>query len=298
MPSQNSLVKDARAAAPELDFDGVTISEGELHTIQDHNNPGWVNLGQRGRNPDDDFKLSVELIRCVHGLLEEDKEDEASLIVVEYNLRNRRDPFHYSSFYTEFTFDPKPSSGQQPEYPSVMECAPFRKNKRFEVVDVQVDLEKYAKLKVGGEGAGAKAEAEGGVSQRESFVKGYYIRCQSSSSFNPAKNNLKDFVWWQMDENKKTKSGVPATLRVAILVQRPPRSKALFVGKFKVDLEAGFGLTLNRTWKRLTRDKELKDDPVVFDPSEPPVGGDGIDEKNLGKYRGDALEELTIVFPN
>ena len=298
MPSQKSLAKGAQAAAADLDFDGVTISEGELHTIQDHNNPGWVNLGQRGRSPNDDFKLGVELIRCVHGLMQKDKEDEGSLIVIEYNLRNRRNPFHYSSFYTEFTFDPKPGAGQQPEYPFVVESAPFRKNKRFEVVDVTVDREKYATLNVGGGGAGANANAEAGLTQKESFVKGYYVRCQGLYSFNPKKNNLKDFVWWQMNEIKKTNSGVPATLRVAILVQRPPRSKALFVGKFKVDLEAGFGLTLNRTWKRLTRDKELVDDPVVFDPSEPPVGGDGIDEKNLGKYRGAALEELTIVFPN
>ncbi|KAI1749166.1 hypothetical protein F4782DRAFT_514787 [Xylaria castorea] len=82
-------------------------------------------------------------------------------------------------------------------------------------------------------------------------------------------------VIWTVSENEKTKRGIPATLRTAVLLQRS--SSANFTGRVQIDAQvSGFSLASST---------DPKDDPIIFNPLLSQIGEIGnISVDNLGDF--------------
>ena len=90
--------------------------------------------------------------------------------------------------------------------------------------------------------------------------------------------HMDDTVDWYVQENPRTREGIPQVLRTAILLSRDSDEKFLMSIKIETDIT---GFDLERALRR-----QPVDDPVIFDPHMPPFGSgtELIDSSALGKY--------------
>ncbi|KAI1735240.1 hypothetical protein F4680DRAFT_435894 [Xylaria scruposa] len=97
-------------------------------------------------------------------------------------------------------------------------------------------------------------------------------------------------VVWTILEDEKTKSGIPSTLRTAVLLQRS--SSAVFIGRVQIDAQvSGFSLA-SRT--------DPEDDPIIFNPLLSPMLSptekiDNISGDNLGDFDGKRLFSYSFL---
>jgi hypothetical protein len=80
--------------------------------------------------------------------------------------------------------------------------------------------------------------------------------------------NRPNSVRWTMLENASQQSGVPAYLRTAVLLKREANDNGVFIGNVTVTTNVSWWANLAEKTRKLTGVVK-KDDPVIFDPTEP-----------------------------
>jgi len=127
MPSQNDLHQGI-----ELDIFEASLNEG---TIRERNDPAdeiqRTVITDRGLTTP--YKIQALLRACVQGKLDEETNTPASLIIVDYSLKNLKEGSCFTSVQTSFTFMEygKPGDSEEVASPSVVAYAPFEEEVRF-----------------------------------------------------------------------------------------------------------------------------------------------------------------------
>ncbi|KAL2046275.1 hypothetical protein N7G274_001722 [Stereocaulon virgatum] len=272
---------------------------GETKT---HNVP--KNEQQRGvvtfRDSEPGLTVSVEMVLCVHGWENPDKQQAVSLMVFDYKLHYTKGDYYIRSVETEFVFDEMTVStalGGERANPEVLAYAPFEKELRWNETTADVKNERHGDAKVGGNYI-ATAEVSAGGAKEISHQQKYFDRGVASRKYNN-KSRRWDRVSWFLQQNGIQGHGVPSTFSVAILLRRA--SDPMYTGTFDLRVEAGLWENLKSGIRRFFRKTE--DDPVIFNPKRRPEGSrlmkvqKDIDEEKLGALaKDDELIKLVKVW--
>lgn len=264
------------------DFFEVAEGEGELRT---QNLPSQVqrpNITDRGKKSK--FKVQTRLHLCVHGYIDKtvDPKVRASLIVLEYELKCIEPNSSFTSVYTLLKFgESKDKSGTKPaSLPSVKLNQPFWSSQRWNITTENIENGWNVNGTVGGGFGPATVEGTTGYQHNTSHDQIHYIEGDTGRHFNKDLQ-LYDQVWWNINENQSQRDGIPRNFRVAILLERS--SDADFEATFALEIHAGFRYVASKVWDWCRGRAEI-DDPIVFRPSEAPLGDTaGIDADHLEK---------------
>jgi hypothetical protein len=225
-------------------------------------------------------KGSVD-IRCscldvIHGLFSASSDPFATLIVLQFRFDARKQARRFESVDISLEF-----KGMKPgeSGPEVFAIAP---DGRMSLVPTtqHEDVKRNVSLQLGG------AAPVGGVSATGTVVWEKTVgRDTSDQTTVTGSIDLKGRNWrpsncasWTLLENQTTKTGVPTSMRTAILLKRKDESP--FQCVVKIDASVDFKSTLERVFGG--KGREPRDDPVLFDPELDPTN-------NLRKYE---IEEL------
>lgn len=232
-------------------------------------------------------KGSVD-VRCVavdvvHGTLEPDGEP-ATLLVFDFLFDPRKRARRIVEAHISFTFASE--GGGSNSDPIVLNMAP--KGRMTLVQTTQTETTTH-----GGEanaGGGALGMTLGGTLKWEKSVS----RETSDATTVVGSIDLVGRNWgasngvsWALLENKSVATGVPASVRTAVLLQRVD-PEAEFHAAFKIRAQADL-----RSSVEMLFGKTPKDDPILYDPSLPPTHKlQNYDVDHLGKID---LNDLSAV---
>lgn len=221
-------------------------------------------------------------IRCtardvVHGYLE-DGTGPATLIVHDFQFDPRKVARRIRSVDIEFFY--YSTDGTQPE---VLNVAP---NGRMTLVETSQTETKTSStdLSAGADSFGAQI----GVGHKWEKTVNREItdatRIIGSMDLKKRNYGKPNTASWTLLENASAETGVPAHLRVAILLRHEETEfQCQYQIKSRVDLVSKMGALFRSI---------PKDDPILYDPSLPPTNALQYDVQNLGAVQ---LQELTVV---
>lgn len=293
MPTQEDFTNDFTFEVFEDLFYGA-----ELKTRNPRDDPRQREvITDRGR-ASNEFKATARLAVCVHGFLDSTISSPvpASLIVFEFTLNSLHRKHTYRSLYTSLAFNISDPNADPKTTPQIIAFAPFEKAVSAHGVDVEKKKTKNTALQsvsvIGPGGAGATIGGNISRGLEQNYKKRYTQLLQASRHISHDGSLGYDTAWWNMRENEVLHDGIPTSLRIAVLLQRASRDEK-FVGNFTMKLDAGVWYKVKERWNDFWGLVEL-DDPVIFDPSLPPLGEmEGIDPENLGALRnGEDLQTL------
>jgi len=225
-------------------------------------------------------KGSVD-IRCscldvIHGLFSASSSSFATLIVLQFRFDARKRARRFESVDISLEF-----KGMNPgeSGPEVFAIAP---DGRMSLVPTtqHEDIKRNVSLQLGGAAPVGGVSATGTVGWEKAVSRDTSDQTTVTGSI-----DLKGRNWgpsncasWTLLENKTTKTGIPTSMRTAILLKRKDESP--FQCVVKIDASVDFKSTLERVFGG--KGREPRDDPVLFDPELDPTN-------NLRKYE---IEEL------
>ncbi|KAE8443863.1 hypothetical protein EG329_001272 [Mollisiaceae sp. DMI_Dod_QoI] len=298
MVSQSDLLSPHEIAVYHDDDKGGTLKTSNLKG--QYQRPIITSRGKKST----DYKATCILKTCVHGHLDSSTPTPipASLIVLEYSL-NALANNKYISAYTELQFSPgildkktKPptaSSTNTSTPPQVLAWAPHTSKANLTSASkTKTKDRKFEGLKLDILGNGGELSTSLGNSTTSTGNRTYFQLLQSDKALSAKAGTGADVVWWAMQQNQFEKDGVPPAITCAVLVQRDVGdAKEKFSAKFVLTLEAEKKHAARESWNRFWG--IVQDDPVLFDPTLPKVGGEGVDEGHLDWYRvNDDLERM------
>ncbi|KID79733.1 uncharacterized protein G6M90_00g016590 [Metarhizium brunneum] len=258
------------------------------------------------RNPTSPYKIQVLLRTCIHGTMDIQTKQPASLIIVDYSIMITKEGARFSTVDTSFEFSEYLTPAEQAEAagsfsrgtcPSVIAYAPFEEPVRFNYMASEESKKTQLEVKLSPEVAGVKpGEVSFGQERESTYSRRYFDQGLGGRNFD--QNGCAYRVWWNLIQNKKDNAGVPPKFRVAILLQRTGTGK--FQAKFGFAARGGFGYRLEELTNRWLR-RTAVDDPIIFDPSADPIGSDldgmKIDQQELRKLKvGSELANLGRVW--
>jgi hypothetical protein len=220
-------------------------------------------------------------IRCscldvVHGFFSAESKVFATLIVLQFRFDPRKRARRFESVDISLEFGSmKPGEGG----PEVYAIAPGEKLSLVPTTQHE-EVKRNAGLQLGGAAPVGGVTATGTVGWEKSVSRDTSDQTTVTGSI-----DLKGRNWgksncasWTLLENKSAKTGVPASMRTAVLLKRKDESP--FQCVVKIHASVDFKSTLERVFGG--KGREPKDDPVLFDPELEPTN-------NLRKYD---IEEL------
>jgi hypothetical protein len=262
------------------------LSQGaHLKTTNDPSDPYQRDvITSRGRKSQ--FKALVTLTSCVHGHLDSSVNNPvpATLVILHYELHCLSGRHKFDTAYTELEFSNEVRTSP-PNEPHVIALAPFHQTATANERTTEVVRNSGSRLEgVGADvlGIGAHIYGNVGTAVEEMYEQRHFQLLQASREMSRYASAGPNIVWWNMRATQhpgEKSEGIPPVLRVAALVQRKDYAK--FQAKFLLRLEAGVWYRAGASWKNFWGIGS--DDPILFDPSRDPVGGEGIDKDNLGK---------------
>jgi hypothetical protein len=222
-------------------------------------------------------------IRCscldvIHGLFSIESEVLATLIVLQFRFDARKRARRFESVDISLEF-----KGMKPgdSGPEVYTISPVGRMSLVPTAQHE-DIKRNASLQLGGAAPLGGVTATGTVGWEKSVSKDTSDETTLTGSI-----DLKGRNWgksncasWTLLENKTTKTGVPTSMRTAVLLKR--KDETPFQCVVKIDASVDFKSTLERVFGG--KGREPKDDPVFFDPELEPTN-------NLRKYD---VEELGV----
>jgi hypothetical protein len=271
-------------------------------SLKEHNYPADEiqrhKITQRGI--DSDFKVIVTLVTCVHGILSEEDPTPASFMIFEYHLSCAKMNHVFDAVKTNFKFDfesvKDPKHAPRSEAcPDVLAYAPFRMTERFDhsTSEIRKNIAREVKAGLDIPIAGVvvpKLEASQGTEREETYEQSYFAEGQADVSWD-ARSKRNYGVWWDIRHNEKKSHGVPSIFRTAILLKR--QNERPFKAKFTCIVKGGLLFELKQKILGLVD----PDDPINFDPNEPPKGGHGLNPRSLGLLAdGQKLDSLAYVW--
>lgn len=256
------------ASRAEITF--FEIAEGELKT---RNLPGQIqrpSTTDRGRETK--FKVQANLHTCVHGILNNSSNPKvrASLIVLEYQLKCLEPQSSFESIHTKLTFRENSTKGthEVPSRPHVKQTEPFSTSERWDVTTEVVASDSHLEGTAGVGFGPVTLEGTAGGGRESAHEQLHFIEGDTGRHFNKD-TQVYDEAWWNIVQNQSQKHGVPRNFRVAVLLERS--SDAKFEATFALEVHAGFRYAASKAWNWL-RGRAQGDDPIVFDPAQPPQG--------------------------
>ncbi|KAL8738810.1 MAG: hypothetical protein Q9181_000452 [Wetmoreana brouardii] len=220
-------------------------------------------------------------IRCscldvVHGLFSAESEVFATLIVLQFRFNARKHARRFESVDISLEFGGmKPGEGG----PEVHAIAPEGRMSLVPTTQHE-EVKRSGGLQLGGAAPVGGVTATGTVGWEKSVSRDTSDETSVTGSI-----DLKGRNWgesncasWTLLENKTTKTGVPTSMRTAVLLKRKDESP--FQCVVKIDAKVDFKSSVERLFGG--KGREPKDDPVLFDPELEPTN-------NLRKYE---IEEL------
>ncbi|EUC39824.1 hypothetical protein COCMIDRAFT_10164 [Bipolaris oryzae ATCC 44560] len=209
-------------------------------------------------------------IRCacldvIHGLMSPDADEFATIIVLNFRFDSRKTARRILAVNITLQFAPEQPGDPEPE---VFQITPFDS-----MVMVQTMQTEEKKIMAGVNlGAPPLAGVELGVDlgwersvNRETTDA---TRVIGSIDLLGRTYGNADSASWSLIENSTTKTGVPSTMRTAILLKR--QDEKPFRCDFKIEAKVDPKSSIERSFQRLFGGRP-KDDPLLFDPQLPPT---------------------------
>lgn len=239
------------------------------------------------------YKTTVTLTTCVHGYLDAlaTPAVPASLIVLEYSLNAISDE-KYATAYTSLEFS-KMDPAAAGKGPKIVAWSPHSSKAHLSKVDeVKTKDRRFEGVKIDAMGNGGEINGAWGTSTETTAEREYFQVIQSDKQQSGSSGTGCDGVWWSMRQNPDLKDGVPPTLKTAILVRRDvAAADAKFVGTFILNPHATKRHAFKDRWNNWWG--VVEDDPILFDPTLPKLGGEGIPAGKLGELCvGEGYEDL------
>jgi hypothetical protein len=234
-------------------------------------------------------------IRCscldvVHGFFSAESKVFATLIVLQFRFDPRKRARRFESVDISLEFGSmKPGEGG----PEVYAIAPGEKLSLVPTTQHE-EVKRNAGLQLGGAAPVGGVTATGTVGWEKSVSRDTSDQTTVTGSI-----DLKGRNWgksncasWTLLENKSAKTGVPASMRTAVLLKRKDESP--FQCVVKIDASVDFKSTLERVFGG--KGREPKDDPVLFDPElEPTSNLRKYDIEELGTFDLESVCDVTFA---
>jgi hypothetical protein len=227
-------------------------------------------------------------IRCscldvIHGLFTAEGEIFATLIILEFRFDPRKRARRIASADISLEFGGMKPGENGPEVYAItpvgtMSLVPTTQHE---------ELKRTGSLQLGA-AAPVGVTATGSVGWEKSVSRDKSDQTTVTGSIDLVGRNYgkKNCASWTLLENPTTKTGVPVSMRTAILLKRKDENPFQCVVKIKADVD--FKSSLERVFGG-----KPKDDPVLFDPDLPPTNNlQNYEIENLGAF---ALENVCDV---
>lgn len=301
-----------------FDFDVLeaSLDEGQTRADEPDADVQCSVFTDRGRKGS--YKLQAILKTCIHGVLDQESKTPASLIVIDYSLKNIKYGGRFTSATTSFNFalhrpedegEASESAGLEDprNTPHISAYAPFEKPIQWEETTADKSKTDKVEIELAPEAQGFKAgkiayshESSSAQTQR------YFQQGLAGRHFLPpgSARNVADKVWWNLQNNQIQKSNIPPEFRVAILLTRRIEvAEQKFQARFEIAIRGGIGFKLSELTDRFLR-RNVADKPVVFNPKVQFIGEelDGLKPNDNGVYelghlaKGRELVKLTSVW--
>ena len=243
-----------------------------------------------------DHKIDIDLYTCVHGWLDQKKEQRASLLVFDAQLVCTKGKGIFRRAYLAFEFDDQTPS-KSPSNPDVLAYAPFVEMESSHEVTEDVSSRHQFEA-----GAGVSSIGEASAKytrERETSYQNRYFDKGTANRFYDAPRDRYNGVWWNLNhsQNPHDLDGIRCNFRCAVLLKRS--SDADFQGTFQLDVDAGSWYAVEKKFSHWRGVAEAEtDDPINFHPSAPPQGEhQGIEPTRLGIWREDDKLRSLVKLP-
>jgi hypothetical protein len=259
-------------------------------------------------NPDEDFRTQnnphdpyqrtdvvqrrgAVFIKCkcvdvIHGTWEAGSSQKASLVVLSFRFYPRKPGRRIKHAEMEFRFTSMdPSARRQPE------VAEMSLDGHYSLVPTTRSEEHTTGVEgtAGGGALGLELSSTLKWEQKitEETTAATYVA--GGTFTDPEWLSTENSVSWSVTENEHRKSGIPAAMRVGILVKRPNDED--FQCSVKLKTSADF----KTEWQEVFK-KHQGDDALIFKPSLPPTNTlMKYDTKNLGSFNMADIEQVTMT---
>jgi hypothetical protein len=234
-------------------------------------------------------------IRCscldvIHGLFSAESGVFATLIVLQFRFDPRKRARRFESVDISLEFGGMKQGEGGPE---VYAIAPVGMLSLVPTTQHE-ELKRNTSLQLGGAAPVGGVTATGTVGWERSVSKDTSDQTTVAGSI-----DLKGRNWgksncasWTLLENKTAKTGVPTSMRTAVLLKRKDESP--FQCVVKIDASVDFKSSLERVFGG--KGREPKDDPVLFDPElEPTNNLRKYDIQELGAFDLESLCDVTFT---
>lgn len=209
-------------------------------------------------------------IRCtcldvIHGVVSPDAEELATLIVLKFKFDSRKTARRISTVNITLQFAPEQLGDPDPE---VIQIAPYDSMVMVQTTQTE-DKTTTAGVKLGAPPvAGVELGAELGWASSVNRQTTDATKIIGSIDLLGRNHGNADSASWTLLENNTTKTGVPSTMRTAILLKRQDEKpfRCTFELEAKVDLMSSIGMRVQKLFGG-----RPKDDPLLFDPLLPPT---------------------------
>jgi hypothetical protein len=212
--------------------------------------------------------VQAKLVDVVHGELGPNKEP-ASLIITDFTFTSTssKNSRRFTSAVISYNFTSMTSTDP---WPVVMDIAP---KGYFSIEPPQETIKATGSPDLSVQAGDAKANISSKLlwSLHESKATAGHATLTGTIRRRTAR--------WSLRESDIQKEGIPSSLRTATLLRRKKdeRFQATVEIETSADIYSSFSSGIARSFG-----KTAKDDPIIFDPSMPPMGNlTDIDEKNL-----------------
>lgn len=230
-------------------------------------------------------KGSVQ-VRCVavdvvHGSLEPDGEP-ASLLVFDFRFDARKHARRIVEAHMSFTFARGDANAGVWADPVVLNMAPQGRMTVMRTTQTATTT-RGGEAKAGGGALGGGIALGGGLKWEKSMSRETSDATTVVGSIDLVGRNFgaSNGVSWTLLENRSVKTGVPTSVRTAVLLQRADPD-AKFRATCKIRAQADLRSSVEKLFG-----KTPKDDPILYDPSLPPTN-------KLRNYEVDSLGKIDL----
>jgi hypothetical protein len=234
-------------------------------------------------------------IRCscldvIHGLFSVESGAFATLIVLQFRFDPRKRARRFESVDISLQFGGmKPGDGG----PEVYAIAPREKLSLVPTTQHE-EVKRNASLQFGGAAPVGGLTATGTVGWERSVSRDTSDQTTVTGSIDLMGRNWgkSNCASWTLLENQTAKTGVPTSMRTAVLLKRKDESP--FQCVVKIDASVDFKSALERVFGG--KGREPKDDPVLFDPElEPTNNLRKYDIEELGAFDLESVCDVTVA---
>ncbi|KAF4546016.1 uncharacterized protein LTHEOB_4668 [Lasiodiplodia theobromae] len=209
-------------------------------------------------------------IRCtcldvIHGLVSPEAEEFATLIVLKFKFDSRKTARRISAVNITLQFAPEQAGDPEPV---VSQIAPYDSMVMVETKQTE-DEKRSASVKLGAPPlAGVELGTDLGWEKSVNRETTDATKVIGSIDLLGRNYGEADSASWTLLENSTTETGVPSTMRTAILLKR--QDEKPFRCDFKIEAKVDPMSSIERKLQKLFGGRP-KDDPLLFDPQLPPT---------------------------